>query len=312
VKVPSESWFTAYHPYADHLQFLRDLQAGYTSNSAVYTLGTSVQGRTLTGIQIWGAGGRGSRPAVIIHGNVHAREWITSMTTEYFAWQLLTKYASDASVKALVDKFDFYITPIVNPDGFAYSQTTDRLWRKNRQTVSGNSCVGRDINRNWPYKWEVTGGASTNPCSETYKGVAAGDAPENKGLVAQVNQLRDSRGIRLYLDVHSYGQYILSPYGYDCALRPENDAQHQSLASRAAAAIRAVSGTQYTFGPSCSTLYATTGSSTDYTDVTGNATYSFTYELRDKGTYGFVLPANQIQPTVRETWAGVVSMLKDA
>ena len=206
--MPSESWFTAYHPYADHLQFLRDLQAGYTGNSAIFTLGNSVQGRTLTGIQIWGAGGRGSRPAVIIHGNVHAREWITSMTTEYFAWQLLTKYASDASVKAIVDKFDFYITPIVNPDGFVYSQTTDRLWRKNRQTVSGNTCVGRDINRNWPYKWEVTGGASTSPCSETYKGQAPGDAPENRVLSAQVNQLRDSRGIRLYLDVHSYGQYM--------------------------------------------------------------------------------------------------------
>lgn len=33
------------------------------------------------------------------------------------AYQLLTKYASDSAVKALVDKYDFYITPIVNPDG---------------------------------------------------------------------------------------------------------------------------------------------------------------------------------------------------
>jgi len=81
--VPSESWFTAYHPYADHLQFLRDLQAGFTSQSEIVTLGTSVQGRVLTGIHIWGSGGKGSKPAVVIHGNVHAREWITSMTTEY-------------------------------------------------------------------------------------------------------------------------------------------------------------------------------------------------------------------------------------
>lgn len=110
----------------------------------------------------------------------------------------------------------------------------------------------------------------------------------------------------------SYGQYLLWPYGYDCNLRAENDAQHRSIATRAQSAIRAVSGTAYTIGPSCSTLYATTGSSTDYTDVPGNSTYSYTYELRDTGTYGFTLPANQIQPTVRETWAGVVSMLKDA
>jgi hypothetical protein len=102
------------------------------------------------------------------------------------------------------------------------------------------------------------------------------------------------------------------PYGYDCSLRAENDAQHRTLATNAASAIRAVSGTTYTIGPSCSTLYATTGSSVDYADVTGNATYSYTYELRDKGTYGFSLPANQIQPTVRETWAGVLSMFRAA
>jgi hypothetical protein len=200
--VPSASWFTAYHPYADHLQFLRDLQAGYTGNSEIITAGSSVQGRIITGIHIWGAGGKGSKPAVLIHGTVHAREWITTMTTEFLAWQLLTTSGSNATIKALVDKFDFYIMPIVNPDGFAYSQTTDRLWRKNRQTVSGNSCVGRDINRNWPYQWAATGGASTSPCSETYKGQAASDSPENRGLVAQVNSLRDSKGIRLYLDVH--------------------------------------------------------------------------------------------------------------
>jgi murein tripeptide amidase MpaA len=207
--VPSESWFTAYHPYADHLTFLRDLQAGYTGNSEIITSGSSVQGRVLTGIHIWGSGGKGSKPAVLIHGTVHAREWITTMTTEYMAWQLLTKYASDANIKAAVDKFDFYIMPIVNPDGFVYSQTNDRLWRKNRKTVSGSSCVGTDVNRNWPYKWELTNGASTNPCSETYKGQAAGDTPENKGLVSQVQALKNSRGIQLYLDVHSYGQYIL-------------------------------------------------------------------------------------------------------
>lgn len=39
------------------------------------------------------------------------------MTVEYIAWQLLTKYSTDAAVKAVLDKFDFYIMPIVNPDG---------------------------------------------------------------------------------------------------------------------------------------------------------------------------------------------------
>ncbi|RYP51654.1 hypothetical protein DL768_003052 [Monosporascus sp. mg162] len=308
--VPSESWFTAYHSYADHIQFLRDLQVGYPSNSEIITTGTSVQGRTLTGIHIWGSGGKGSKPAVLFHGTVHAREWITTMVAEYNAWQLLTKYSTDSAVKALVDKFDFYIIPIVNPDGFVYSQTTDRMWRKNRQTVSGNSCVGRDNNRNWAYKWEVSGGASTNPCSETYKGLAAGDAPENRGMMAHVNSLRDARGIRLYIDFHSYGQYILWPYGYDCNLVVPDDRALNALASAGQSAIQGVSGTSYTVGNSCRHLYATTGSGPDYVYGVGGAAYSYTIELRDKGNYGFTLPASQIQPTVRETWAGVVAMLQ--
>ena len=33
------------------------------------------------------------------------------------AWQLLTLYSNTPAVRALVDKYDFYILPIVNPDG---------------------------------------------------------------------------------------------------------------------------------------------------------------------------------------------------
>jgi murein tripeptide amidase MpaA len=77
--VPAESWFTAYHPYADHLTFLRDLQGSFTGNSEIVTAGSSFQGRVLTGIHIWGTGGKGSKPAVIFHGTVHAREWISTM-----------------------------------------------------------------------------------------------------------------------------------------------------------------------------------------------------------------------------------------
>lgn len=70
--------------------------------------------------------------------------------------------------------------------------------------------------------------------------------------------------------------------------------------------------TDYTIGPACATLYATTGDSTDYTQGSGGATYSYTYELRDTGEYGFTLPADQIQPTCEETWLGVLSMLENA
>lgn len=110
----------------------------------------------------------------------------------------------------------------------------------------------------------------------------------------------------------AFADHRYPAYGYNCAATAENNAALQSLATAARTAIAGVSGTAYTIGKSCSTLYATTGSSVDYVDATGNATYSYTYELRDRGTYGFVLPANQINPTAVETWAGVLAMLQRA
>jgi hypothetical protein len=83
--VPSDSWFTTYHSYADHLQFLTDLQTSYPTKSEIFTLGNSVQGRALTGIHIWGSGGKGSKPAIVFHGTVHAREWISTMVSHLTA-----------------------------------------------------------------------------------------------------------------------------------------------------------------------------------------------------------------------------------
>uniref|UniRef100_A0A8H7TW20 Peptidase M14 domain-containing protein n=1 Tax=Bionectria ochroleuca TaxID=29856 RepID=A0A8H7TW20_BIOOC len=159
--LPSITYFNAYHTLAEHNQFLVDLQAAFPSNSAIYTVGNSFEGRAIQGIHLWGTGGSGSKPAIVWHGNVHAREWITGVTVEYLAYKIVEQYlAGDSTVVTALNNYDFYITPIVNPDGFVYT-STERLWRKNRQTRSGVSCVGTDINRNWPYQW--TGSGSPPP-----------------------------------------------------------------------------------------------------------------------------------------------------
>ena len=38
-------------------------------------------------------------------------------TVEYFANILLSDYATNAETKSFVDKYDFYLFPVVNPDG---------------------------------------------------------------------------------------------------------------------------------------------------------------------------------------------------
>jgi len=171
--------------------------------------------------------------------------------------------------------------------------------------------VGTDINRNWPYKWELTNGASTDPCDETFKGAAAGDTPENRALVNFTQTLSSGKGIKLYIDWHSYGQYILIPYGYDCSKRAANHAKQLSLAQATANKIAQSYGTRFTYGPSCSTLYATTGDSVDYLQDVAKAEYAWTIELRPTGSGGggFVLPASQIRPAAVEQWEGMKYLL---
>jgi len=303
--LPSLSWFNAYHSYDNHLTFLRDLQGAFSANSEIITAGNSFEGRPITGIHLWGSGGKGSKPAVYFHGNVHAREWITSKTVEYLTYQLVVNYNNDTAVKAVLDKYDFYMFPIVNPDGFVYTQTTNRLWRKNRQTRSGTSAVGTDVNRNWPYQWSGSG-SSTSPSSETYRGAAAGDTPENTGIRKFGDTLAAGKGIKLYIDWHSYGQYILLPYGFSCSARPSNFAAQQSLATAVASQIRSVFSKSFTAGGTCTTLYATNGGSNDYMQDVAKTEYAWAVELRDEGTYGFSLPANQILPSGQEQWKGMM------
>lgn len=80
-----------------------------------------------------------------------------------------------------------------------------------------------------------------------------------------------------------------------------------SLAGGVAGAIRGVHGRSFTYGPSCSTIYQTSGSSSDWATDVAKAEYAWSFELRPAsgGSSGFVLPASQIIPSGEENWAGM-------
>lgn len=75
--------------------------------------------------------------------------------------------------------------------------------------------------------------------------------------------------------------------------------------------IGAVYGQSFTTGPTCQTLYAVNGGSLDYVYDVSKAELSYAWELRDKGEFGFMLPADQIRPTGEENWRGMLYLLKN-
>ncbi|KAF5131381.1 Metallocarboxypeptidase A-like protein [Metarhizium anisopliae] len=303
------SWFTSYHSYNDHLQWMKDIASQYPGNVKSVTSGATGDGNTITGLHIFGSSGGGKKPAVVFHGTVHAREWIVAMTLEYITNELVAKYATDSAVKAVVDKYDFYMFPIVNVDGFKYTQSSDRMWRKNRSRNQGSSCLGTDPNRNWPYKWDGPG-SSTNPCTETYRGASAGNSPEVQSYIAFLDKIKKSQGVKLYIDWHSYSQLFMTPYGYSCSARTPNNAALQALAKGASDAMRSVHGTTFAYGPVCNVIYQVAGGSIDWVQDVLKADNVFTIELRDKGRYGFVLPPDQIIPSGEESFAGAMHLFQ--
>lgn len=66
----------------------------------------------------------------------------------------------------------------------------------------------------------VDGGASSNPCSESFAGPAPFSEPETVALAAFINSI--SSNLKIYFTFHSYGQYILFPYGHDYVHSPHH------------------------------------------------------------------------------------------
>lgn len=177
------------------------------------------------------------------------------------------------------------------------------MWRKNRRI--GTICNGVDLNRNFDHQWNTVG-TSPDQCSEVYPGLAPNSEPETRAFIEVIN--RYGSNIRAHLDIHSFGQYLLYPWGYTPTL-PPNAAELQALGDDMDRAIQSVYGTAYLVGPSGATLYSTSGTTVDWTYANGvNITY--TVELPGGGVTGFDLPPERIDPVIRETWEAILVLQK--
>lgn len=292
--------WNSYYPLETVYSWLEDLERNYSSVKLI-NIGKSTEGRDLIVVKI-SSGGNSTKPSFWIDGTIHAREWIATTTATYVINQLVT---SNSSVSAeLLSSLDFYILPVVNPDGYEYSRTTDRLWRKTRSILSNTSCIGVDANRNFGYKWESAEESGSTPCSITYPGAYPYSEPETAAVNNYILDLITTVDLQAFITLHSYSQLWMTPWGYTTDL-PENYNELMRVANKATAALEAVSGTTYQAGSASNILYGSTGTSRDWAKGVPNITYVYTIELRDTGRYGFVLPPEQIIPTGEETWAGI-------
>ncbi|XP_008071167.1 carboxypeptidase B [Carlito syrichta] len=261
-------------------------------------IGTTFEGRAMYLLKVGKAGP--NKPAIFMDCGFHAREWISPAFCQWFVRESVRTYGREIHMTELLDKLDFYVLPVLNIDGYIYTWTKNRMWRKTRSTHAGSSCIGTDPNRNFDAGWcEI--GASRSPCDDTYCGPAAESETETKALA---DFIRDNlSSIKAYLTIHSYSQMMLYPYSYDYKLA-ENNVELNALAKATVKELASLHGTKYTYGPGATTIYPAAGGSDDWAYDQG-IKYSFTFELRDKGRYGFLLPESKIRATCEETMLAI-------
>ncbi|XP_074124006.1 carboxypeptidase A4-like isoform X2 [Sminthopsis crassicaudata] len=293
--------YEAYHSLDQLYHEMANIASKYSKVVKLLNIGNSFEKRPLYVMKF--STGKNKRPAIWLNYGIHAREWITQATGIWTARKIASDfYGNKPKITSILNKMDIFLMPVANPDGYVYSQTKDPSWRKNRSRRKLKKCVGVDLNRNWdvafsslvPIKEKTT---SDDPCSEIYHG----PKPHSEVEVQSVANFIVKHGnFKSLIDFHSFSQLLMYPYGY-INNKPPNFAELDKLGRDAAKALHSLFGTKYRVGSIYKTLYPVSGAFIDWAYIKG-IKYTFTFEMRDTGKHGFLLPADQILPTAQETW----------
>jgi carboxypeptidase A1 len=299
-----ESWFTSYKQLTDIYAYMDVQVAAHPDLVTKADIGNTIQARDIFAFTITAPDEPGNlatdRPVILWNGCQHAREWVSPMTVTYIASKLIDDAQSDPEVAALLGSVRFVIVPVSNPDGYLYTWSTERYWRKNRRNNAGSS-FGVDLNRNWNVAWSGDG-ASGDPNSDTYYGTAPFSEPETTAI----SNLAIGYGpdLAAHIDYHTFSQLVLWPLGYATGLvTPEPDRTNFiNLSNDISSLIQSISGEFYNPIQSWQ-LYAAAGTCSDWFYDDRGVT-SFTIELRpaDGGFDGFSPPDTIILPTAQENW----------
>ncbi len=186
---------------------------------------SSIEGRVSRAVKI-SNGSDPARPAILVIAGVHARELVNPDAVLAAGLKLCQAYAAGAgltfggktydaaAVQSIVEQSDVILFPLVNPDGRAHVQAPNGqpMWRKNRNPNPGLPGKGVDLNRNYDFLWSSGIGTSANSTTDTYKGSGAFSEPE----IRNVRFLLDAfPNVSMMLDVHSYSELVLYPWGDD-------------------------------------------------------------------------------------------------
>jgi hypothetical protein len=244
------------------------------------SIGQSFEGQDIWMTRMTSSSGPAWKPPILFTSLTHAREpGGLSVLIDFSMW-LTTNYSSDTMAEWILDNVDLYFVPIVNPDGYDYNMPGGGYHRKNMNWSVPVPSDGIDLNRNYGYMWGYDDyGSSPDPYDETYRGSAAFSEDETQVMRDFTNSLDPIAS----MNYHTYGGYLLYPWGYNNTPTPD-----QSTFQAWGAAMTQYNG--YTYGRCGQCLgYNSNGDAGDWNYYDGDGhpkMWTFVPEVGDNGFWG--------------------------
>ena len=230
--------FEYFHTYAEVKDLIDSTVAAHPNIAKRFSIGRTYQGRKIWGIKISdNATTNENEPEVLIHAQIHARERASGELAIAIINWLADNYGNGDAlgqrVTDIVNTREIFIIPVLNPDGaeFDMSGGTWHSWRKNRQPTPNGTDIGTDLNRNFGYKWGLTG-SSGKQSSKNYRGPSPFSAPESRRLRDWLAKrvVNGEQTMSAALGLHSAGGLVLWPYSYTRADVPSEMTQDDHAA----------------------------------------------------------------------------------
>lgn len=281
----SGDFFNDYRQLDDIYGWLDMIQDQYPNFVTVDSIGKTYEGRDIKVIKVAHPYQHmnSSPRKVLVTSGAEGREWITIATTLYSIQRL-------SSSREISDNTEYYFIPVMNPDGYEYTWTHDRLWCKNRQLTSVSMCSGLSIDHSFASSWNS---AETNPCSEIYAGKFEMEALEAASITKFINQSTWSG----YIDFGLYNQQIIS----SCTLDEQEENEMVTKFSRSVSIL-----TSRDYQDACLSNHDRGGSLLEYMNSKHEDCLAYGVRIPDFGSQGVLIPKRYV-PLIGEECFGILN-----
>lgn len=243
-----------------------EIVAAHPDIASLHVIGQTTNGQDIVAVRVTrdpDASALGEKPTVLHISAQHAREWISPEVTMRTLKYYVDNYDTTPEIRRQLRDVEVWFVPVANPDGYDFTFSNERLWRKNLRDNNNDGVIesgdGVDLNRNWNHRWGYDDeGSSANPASETYRGPSGNSEPETQAL----DSLFAAITPEFLVNWHSAAELLLYGTGWQVATPTPND--NISIALSGDDETPAIPG----YDPDLSAeLYTTNGETTEHAEA---------------------------------------------